>query len=230
VPALIYQHLEHHVARENAPHPAEAKRAEPVAESRPRGGLGSLGANSSALWGCRLATPTLASPLLTLAYFVLAFPAAAQLRGIHFFFVHRGMHPWFDRKGGLLQGDVGAFLYRWVHSLHHKSHNPGPWSSLSMHPVEHFFYFSGLAIMAVAVPCHPLHLLFVKYHTDISALAGHDGHAHPGAGDVGHYLHHAKFECNYGFSFPNYLDKLFGTYEDGTRWTKAGQGSQKKAR
>lgn len=22
----------------------------------------------------------------------------------------------------------------------------------------------------------------------------------------------------YGFSFPNYLDRLFGTYEDGERW------------
>ena len=32
------------------------------------------------------------------------------------------MHPWFDRKRGLLDGDVGAFLYvpptsfRWLHN------------------------------------------------------------------------------------------------------------------
>ena len=34
-------------------------------------------------------------------------------------------------------------------------------------------------------------------------------------------VHHAKFECNYGFSFPNYLDKAFGTYEDGSKYLKA---------
>lgn len=32
--------------------------------------------------------------------------------------VHRAMHPWWDRKNGLADGDVGAFLYRWAHSLH----------------------------------------------------------------------------------------------------------------
>lgn len=39
--------------------------------------------------------------------------------------VHRAMHPWWDRKNGLADGDVGAFLYRWAHSLHHQSYNPG---------------------------------------------------------------------------------------------------------
>jgi sterol desaturase/sphingolipid hydroxylase (fatty acid hydroxylase superfamily) len=85
-----------------------------------------------------------------------------------------------------------------------------------MHPVEHFFYFSCF-LLAYLVPYHPLHLLLNKYHTDISALGGHDGYGPPGADDVGHYLHHSKFECNYGFSFPNYLDRAFGTYEDGSK-------------
>ena len=33
-------------------------------------------------------------------------------------------------------------LYRWVHSVHHNSVNPSPWSSMSMHPVEAAFFFS----------------------------------------------------------------------------------------
>jgi len=154
---------------------------------------------------------------LFVTWFLLAFAVTTQFRGIHFFFCHRMMHPWWDQNNGLKQGDVGAFLYRHVHSLHHKSYNPGPWSSLSMHPVEHMLYFSCF-FLAFFVPYHPLHLLLNKYHTDISALAGHDGHASPGAADVGHYLHHAHFECNYGFSFPNYLDKFFGTFDDGTKY------------
>ena len=43
-------------------------------------------------------------------------------------------------------------------------------------------------LVALVVPLHPLHLLLNKYHTDISALPGHDGYASPvGAADVGHY-------------------------------------------
>lgn len=172
------------------------------------------------LSGCRLndvSIDDIANRPLTLAVFVMMFPLMTQMRGVHFFVCHRIMHPWYNRKYGLLDGDVGAFLYRHVHSLHHASFNPGPWSSLSMHPVEHLLYFSAY-LVALVLPVHPLHLLLCKYHTDISALAGHDGHADPGAADVGHYLHHAHFECNYGFSFPNYLDKFFGTYENGSRW------------
>jgi len=184
-------------------------------------GRGLLGA------GCRMEDPTLddvtSRPLFVL-WFLVAFAVTTQFRGIHFFTVHRGMHPWWSIKGGLGNGDLGAFLYRHVHSLHHKSFNPGPWSSLSMHPVEHMFYFSCFAISFI-MPYHPVHLLLNKYHTDISALGGHDGYGAPGADDVGHYLHHTKFECNYGFSFPNYLDRLCGSYEDGKRYQQ-GKGKQ----
>jgi hypothetical protein len=173
--------------------------------------------------GCQLADPTfndLTARPLSLVWFLLMFPLTTQMRGVHFFSVHRCMHPWWDRKNGLKDGDIGAFLYRYVHSFHHKSYNPGPWSSLCMHPVEHFFYFSCF-LLALVVPTHPLHLLLNKFHTDISALPGHDGYGPPvGADDVGHYLHHAHYECNFGFSFPNYLDKFFGTYEDGSKFTK----------
>eukprot|EP00747_Dinoflagellata_sp_TGD_P197323 gnl/TRDRNA2_/TRDRNA2_68556_c0_seq1.p1 gnl/TRDRNA2_/TRDRNA2_68556_c0~~gnl/TRDRNA2_/TRDRNA2_68556_c0_seq1.p1 ORF type:complete len:354 (+),score=36.13 gnl/TRDRNA2_/TRDRNA2_68556_c0_seq1:47-1108(+) len=157
---------------------------------------GSSSDTTSRLPGCRLADP-FHLPVAWWPYFVLAFPLMTQFRGVHFFFVHRSMHPWWSPKKGMRHVDVGAFLYRHVHSLHHKSHNPGPWSSLSMHPVEHLFYFSG-TLIALLLPLHPLHLLLMKYHTDISALAGHDGYGEPGANDVGHYLHHTKFECNYG--------------------------------
>ena len=36
-------------------------------------------------------------------------------------------------------------LYKWVHYLHHKSRAPGPFSGLSMHPVEHLIFFSSYA-------------------------------------------------------------------------------------
>jgi Fatty acid hydroxylase superfamily len=50
----------------------------------------------------------------------------------HFFCIHRLIH-W-------------PPLYRSVHSVHHHSVNPSPWSSLSMHPVEQLLYFSSSLI------------------------------------------------------------------------------------
>jgi hypothetical protein len=35
-----------------------------------------------------------------------------------------------------------------VHSVHHNSVNPSPWSSLSMHPVEHLLYWSDSLIQS----------------------------------------------------------------------------------
>ena len=35
-------------------------------------------------------------------------------------------------------------------------------------------------------------------------------------GDYDHYLHHKYFECNYAGSTVNFLDKVFGTFHDGS--------------
>merc|ERR1712194_736497 len=78
-------------------------------------------------------TPVYAQPCRTL--FVVA--ALSYWSDVHFWFAHRLLHPWFGKGGGV---DPGLWLYRHVHSVHHKSHNPGPWSGLAMHPVEHAVY------------------------------------------------------------------------------------------
>lgn len=44
------------------------------------------------------------------AYHALHIVMVPYWRDFHFFFAHRLMHPWFDRKAGLLQGDIGAFM------------------------------------------------------------------------------------------------------------------------
>ena len=46
-------------------------------------------------------------------------------RHFHFWFAHRMIHPWFDRKSKFKAVDVGQLLYDHAHSLHHKSYNPG---------------------------------------------------------------------------------------------------------
>lgn len=50
-------------------------------------------------------------------------------------------------------------------------------------------------------------------HLLISPAASHSGYEDHFQSDQFHYLHHAKFECNYGTSGPP-MDKLFGTFRE----------------
>jgi len=132
-------------------------------------------------------------------------------REFHFYWVHRMMHPW--RLDLPYLGDPGIFIYQNIHKVHHLSKNPGPFSGLSMHPGEHFFYYS-CTILPLLMGQHPMHFLYTKFHADIAPIGGHDGFANPpGGGSDYHYLHHSKYEYNYGVPLINF-DKLFGTWLD----------------
>ena len=113
-------------------------------------------------------------------------------------------------------------LYRTVHKLHHNNVNPGPWSGISMHPVEHLLYFSGVLIHWI-VPSHPIHAQFQLLHAGLSPAHGHAGferiligrNTAIGTHSYAHYLHHKYFECNYhDGTIP--LDRWFGTFHDGS--------------
>jgi sterol desaturase/sphingolipid hydroxylase (fatty acid hydroxylase superfamily) len=126
----------------------------------------------------------------------------------HFYLVHRMLHPWKTTKFP----DIGRFLYRHVHSLHHKSYNPTAFSGTSMHPVEATLYYSA-ALMPVAVGIHPIVAIACLVDCAVGAWLGHDGHNWPGAGDYFHYMHHACFDGNYGAGAPFIpLDRWFGTF------------------
>ena len=126
-------------------------------------------------------------------------------RESHFYFVHRLLH-WKP-------------LLRAVHSVHHRNPNPGPWSGLSMHPLEHVVYFSQLLIHFV-IPAHPIHFLFNSQISGLSPSKGHIGFEGPlfnglwPTGDYFHYLHHKHVSCNYGTpTIP--WDRWLGRHYDG---------------
>ncbi len=141
----------------------------------------------------------------------------------HFYCIHRLIHI--------------PVLYKYVHSVHHRSVNPSPWSSLSMHPVEQALYFSS-SLLHLLLPSHPLIALYQLNFAGMGAIVGHIGFDRILTGDdkamdthaYVHYLHHKYFEVNYGDgSVP--LDRIFGSWHDGT---KAGdellEGRRKKRR
>jgi len=113
-------------------------------------------------------------------------------------------------------------LYELAHELHHRNVNTGPWSGISMHPLEHIIYFS-VFVLWWFVPVHPAIVLLTGIYQGISPSVSHSGFdkieisrkKSINAGDQFHHLHHKYFEVNYG-NTPTPMDKLFGTWHDGT--------------
>jgi len=126
----------------------------------------------------------------------------------YFFLIHRLIH-W-------------PPLYRTVHHLHHRNTNVAPWSGMSMHPVEHLFFFGSVLIHFI-VPANPLIIIFHLMYYSLSAISTHTGYLGLTLGGrmilplgtFHHQLHHRYFECNYGgLEIP--MDKWTGSFHDGT--------------
>ncbi|MEM8748861.1 MAG: sterol desaturase family protein [Pseudomonadota bacterium] len=113
-------------------------------------------------------------------------------------------------------------LYRIAHQLHHRNINPGPWSGLSMHPIEHLLYFSTVLIFFL-IPSHPIHMINLASRLGLAPAQGHTGFDQLVVGDektfdasyYAHYLHHRYFEVNYADGMVP-LDKWFGSFHDGS--------------
>ena len=142
-------------------------------------------------------------------YFCVLMCLVPVIRDIHYYTVHRISH-W-------------GPIYKWVHYVHHNNVNVGPFSGLSVHPVENLWYWSGVMIHWI-IPSHPIHALFHMQHAALTPAPSHSGFERvvllEGVGvktnDFFHFLHHKYFECNYGGDGMLPLDRWFGTFHDGT--------------
>ncbi|MEM7293319.1 MAG: sterol desaturase family protein [Pseudomonadota bacterium] len=144
------------------------------------------------------------SPVWFVAVFLLT-PAWISL---HFYLIHRALH-WRP-------------LFELAHRLHHRNNNVGPWSGLSMHPIEHLLFFSSILIHII-VPVHPVHILFHMQHQALTASTSHTGFTglvlggknRYALGTFHHQMHHRYLDCNYGnLEVP--CDQWFGSFHDGT--------------
>ncbi len=140
-------------------------------------------------------------------WFVLLIVFVPIWAGLYFYMHHRVLHM--------------GFMYKHVHSWHHKNMNTGPWSGLAMHPVESFVLMTDLVIFLL-LPSNPLHMLFLMFHHGIGAPTSHVGFDKVKTGvldlemgDFHHQLHHKFFDCNYGTAETPW-DEWFNTFHDGT--------------
>ena len=142
-------------------------------------------------------------------WFVAVFLLQPIWGSFHFYCIHRLLH-W-------------PPLYRLAHAVHHRNVQVGPWSGMSMHPVEHILYLSS-GLIHWLVASHPIHFLFHMQVKALEAATSHTGFESVMVGgksrlllgDFFHHLHHRYFECNYGtLEMP--WDRWFGSFHDGTQ-------------
>tara|TARA_B100000029_G_scaffold214387_1_gene212322 strand:- start:481 stop:1482 length:1002 start_codon:yes stop_codon:yes gene_type:complete len=129
----------------------------------------------------------------------------------HFYLIHRMLH-W-------------SPLYRSVHELHHRNVNTGPWTGISMHPVEHLMFFSMFFVWWL-VPTHPTIIILTGFFKGLGPAVSHSGFCKIrmgrrslAAGDWFHDLHHRHFEVNYG-NVEAPFDWARGTWHDGSEVAK----------
>ena len=102
------------------------------------------------------------------AYLILSFPMLLLIHDFYFYCIHRLMHH--------------PKLFKHVHAVHHRSHNPTPFAAFSFHPIEAFELYGKN---------------FLK--TFLGKVINTSTH---------HNMHHKYANCNYGL-YSIIWDKLF---------------------
>lgn len=139
---------------------------------------------------------------LLLCMFLMPFIGA-----IHFYVIHRILH--------------FPLIYKIAHSLHHKNVNTGPWSGISMHPIEHLLYFSIMGIWFF-IPSDPFVILLTGIWFGVGPAQSHAGFnklvlfksKSLELADHFHHLHHKHFDLNYGNIYAP-IDNIFKSFHNG---------------
>ncbi|KAG2195963.1 hypothetical protein INT47_007099 [Mucor saturninus] len=139
----------------------------------------------------------------------LQFLSAMFIMDAHQYFFHRLFH-------------MNKFLYKHVHSHHHRLYVPYAFGALYNHPIEGFFMDSLGAAIAIEVTRMTPHMsmLFFTFST-IKTVDDHCGYAFPwdplqflfGNNVQYHDIHHQSYGVKRNFSQPFFTiwDKLLGT-------------------
>jgi Delta7-sterol 5-desaturase len=152
------------------------------------------------------------NPVSGLAYGLASYLLVLLLQDAWFYLTHRLVHQ--------------PAFYGWMHSGHHRSHCPTPWTSFAFDPPEAALQALFLIVVVALIPLHPITLIAVLSTMTIWAVVNHLGldrlplafpHHWLGRWLIGpshHALHHKRPGVHFGLYF-THLDHLFGS-EDPT--------------
>jgi sterol desaturase/sphingolipid hydroxylase (fatty acid hydroxylase superfamily) len=128
------------------------------------------------------------------------------IHDIYFYLTHRILHV--------------PFLYKMVHSIHHKSTNPNPWTAFSFHPLEGVIQMGIVPLLAFILPIPEMGLIIFTLIMSLLSVYGHCGYelrAEKWKGfeifntALHHQQHHQLVRYNFGI-YLSIWDKIFGTF------------------
>ncbi|MFK8183301.1 MAG: sterol desaturase family protein [Phormidesmis sp.] len=145
-------------------------------------------------------------------YLVFSLALIIVLQDAYFYFTHRLSHH--------------PKCYRWLHSGHHHSKNPTPWTAFAFDPAEAMIQSIYLIGVTLFIPVHLSVLVAVVMVMTMGALIHHFGVRlfeetafgnWLGSWMVGcthHWLHHRKYTVHYSLYF-TFWDRVLGTQYEG---------------
>jgi sterol desaturase/sphingolipid hydroxylase (fatty acid hydroxylase superfamily) len=145
----------------------------------------------------------------SLAYFFLSILLMILFHDMYFYWTHRLLH---------LPG-----WYQKVHSIHHRSSNPSPFTSLAFHPIEAVIQGLVLPLMVLIIPLHPFAIFAFLIYMVYKNVRGHAGFEFTTADQrkkkwnqvhsysIHHNLHHLHGRDNYGLYFTIW-DRVMRTF------------------
>lgn len=143
-------------------------------------------------------------------YLGLSFVGILILQDTCFYFIHRLFHH--------------PLLFKYLHSGHHYSSRPTPWTSFALDPPEAFLQGLFLLVIVFILPLHFIVLALLLLTMTFWAVLNHLGfelfnssfaHHWLGKWFIGstyHAIHHRKYTVHYGLYF-TFWDRLLGTYD-----------------
>jgi len=142
-------------------------------------------------------------------YFLLSIVFMIVFHDMYFYWTHRLLHlpGWYQR----------------VHSVHHLSSNPSPFTSLAFHPIESVIQALVLPLMVIIIPSHPFAIFVFLVYMVYKNVRGHAGYEFSTVEQrkrkwnlvhsysIHHNLHRRRGRDNYGLYFTVW-DRLMKTF------------------
>ena len=142
------------------------------------------------------------------AWLAASLPLLILWHDFYFYWTHRWLH--------------GRWLFRHVHSVHHRSRHPSPWAAYSFHPIEALVNGLVTPLALLVVPLHIGVLIAFGLHQILRNAHGHAAVETMPRGfarhrfwgcfttTTHHLLHHENYRGNYGLWF-TWWDRWCGT-------------------
>ena len=138
-------------------------------------------------------------------YFIVSPFILLLIHDVYFYLTHRLLHL--------------PFIFKHVHSWHHRSHKTNPWVAFSFHPLEAIIQIGIVPIVILIIPTHEYILMFFVGFLIFMSVFGHCGYEFRANKmkalnifntSIHHDQHHKYVKYNYGI-YLNVWDRLFAS-------------------